>query len=43
MSGLTLFPRRILPDGRILDLLPLTFGRARIAIGDGGLIYDDFW
>jgi hypothetical protein len=36
--------RRTLPDGRILDVMPLTFGRARLHIGPAGaLFYDDGW
>jgi hypothetical protein len=27
-----LFPRRVLPDGRVLDILPLVFDRARLVI-----------
>lgn len=30
------------PDGRIVTLMPLTFGRARIAIGDGSFIFDSW-
>ena len=35
---------RDLPDGRRIDVVPLTFGRARIGVGmpDGGA-YDDVW
>jgi hypothetical protein len=35
---------RDLPDGRAIEVLPLTFGRARLSIGpaDSGF-YDDQW
>ena len=36
--------RRTLPDGRVIDIIPLTFGRARLGIGwpdDVG--YQDVW
>jgi hypothetical protein len=26
---------KIAPDGRIIEIMPLTYGRARIIIGDG--------
>jgi len=36
------FVRRDLLDGRIADLVPLTFGRARINVGPAGSLgYDD--
>lgn len=36
--------RRHLPDGRLIDVNPLTFGRARICIGPGDRpVYDDAW
>ena len=28
------FETRILPDGRVLDVFPLTFGRARLSISE---------
>ena len=31
-----------LPDGRRLEVVPLTYGRARIIIGDGYFV-DDSW
>ena len=35
---------RRIPDGRLVAVLPLTFGRARIVIGpDQALWYDDGW
>ncbi len=35
---------RVLDDGRILTVVPLTFGRARLAIGPAGTgTYDDGW
>lgn len=37
------FPTKKLPDGRVVDIQPLTFGRARINIGDGVFSYDEGW
>lgn len=37
------WPTKTLPDGRVVDIIPLTFGRARINIGDGRYTYDDGW
>ncbi len=34
---------RVLPDGRLLTVAPLTFGRARLTIGYGTSFYDDGW
>lgn len=35
---------RLLPDGRGLAVVPLTFGRARLCIGPGDLMtYDKAW
>lgn len=34
--------RRELPDGRYVDVVPLTFGRARINLGRGQ-IYESGW
>lgn len=35
---------RVLPDGRWLTLVPLTFGRSRLCIGPKGADhYDDGW
>jgi hypothetical protein len=34
--------KRTLKDGRIVEIIPLTFGRARIIIGDGYMA-DDGW
>jgi hypothetical protein len=34
--------KKMLKDGRQVEILPLTFGRARIIIGDGYLV-DDGW
>jgi hypothetical protein len=31
---------KTLPDGRQVDVVPLTFGRARITVGDGYLVND---
>jgi hypothetical protein len=33
--------QRDLPDGRILSVQPLTFGRARLCIGTNEWTYDD--
>lgn len=35
--------RRQLPDGRLLFVIPLTFGRARLTVGRDDLTYDDGW
>lgn len=36
--------QRILDDGRLLAIVPLTFGRARITIGPANTgCYDDGW
>lgn len=35
--------RRDLPDGRLLFVVPLTFGRARLTIGWDEYTYDDGW
>jgi hypothetical protein len=35
--------RRELPDGRLLFVVPLTFGRARLTVGRGEDTYDDGW
>lgn len=36
--------RRVLADGRLLDLTPLTFGRVRLCVGPADLpVYDDLW
>jgi hypothetical protein len=37
-----LHARRVLPDGRVLDVYPLTGGRGRLGVGDG-TGYDDEW
>jgi len=34
--------KKIMPDGRIAEVVELTFGRARIIIGDGAVV-DDGW
>lgn len=36
------YARRRLPDGRLLAVIPLTFGRARLGIGDD-TGFDDLW
>ncbi len=35
--------RRTLPDGRLLFVVPLTFGRARLTVGRDESTYDDGW
>lgn len=30
-------------NGRVIEIIPLTFDRARIVVGDGYLSYDDGW
>ena len=37
------FARKLFADGRIGEVVPLAFGRARIAVGDGAFFYDDVW
>jgi hypothetical protein len=35
---------RMLPDGRALAVVPLTYGRARLCLGPGDLMtYTDAW
>ena len=35
---------RILPDGRLLTVVPLTYARARLCVGPADLpVYDDGW
>ncbi len=34
---------RALPNGTIAQVIPLTFGRARIIVGDGHTYVDDSW
>jgi hypothetical protein len=41
MSGF--LASRLLPDGRTLAVIPLTYGRARLTVGRGELTYDDAW
>lgn len=37
-------PKKLLPDGRELSLLPLTYGRARLVVGPpDSPFYDDGW
>lgn len=37
-------PNRLLPDGRELSVMPLTYGRARLVVGQpGSMFYDDGW
>jgi hypothetical protein len=35
--------RRTLPDGRLLFVVPLTYGRARLTIGGDEHWYEDGW
>jgi hypothetical protein len=34
---------RALADGRLLAVVPLTHGRARLTVGRGVVFYDDGW
>jgi hypothetical protein len=34
---------RTLPDGRILSVIPLTYGRGRVTIARDRMFYDDAW
>jgi hypothetical protein len=40
-------PRRVLPDGRTLEVIPLTYGRGRLCLTvkpeHVGLSIDDLW
>jgi hypothetical protein len=42
MDAYGFYVQKILPDGRHLGVVPLTFGRARITIGDDDFI-SDMW
>jgi hypothetical protein len=33
--------KKTLPDGRIAEIMPLTYGRARIIVGDGRYFVDN--
>jgi hypothetical protein len=35
--------KKVMPDGRIAEVMPLTYGRARIIIGDGTTFVEDSW
>jgi len=37
------YATKTLPNGRVISVDPLTFGRARINIGDGFSFYEDGW
>ena len=34
---------RQLPDGRIITVFPIMYGRARLGIGTGHTVFDDLW
>ena len=34
---------RRLADGRVVEVYDLTFGRARLSVGDGATFYEDSW
>ena len=39
-------PTRVLPDGRVLEVIPLTFGRGRLCVSrpeEVGAFYSDGW
>jgi hypothetical protein len=42
-----MLPRRTFPDGRTLEVIPLTFGRGRLCLTidprDVGASFDDMW
>lgn len=41
---MTEYPTRTLPDGRVLTVIPLTFGRGRLCVGPPGDVwFDDQW
>jgi len=38
------YARKEMPDGRLAVVFPITFGRARLAIGQKDVLwYDDLW
>lgn len=45
MDAWAAFPRRELPDGRMLAVIPLTLGRARLVLTPSATAfrYDDGW
>ena len=40
---MTFLASRQLPDGRLAAVIPLTFGRARLTVGQNRCTYDDGW
>lgn len=34
---------KTLKDGRIVAVLPLSYGRGRLTVGRGSMFYDDGW
>lgn len=43
MSVYGAFYDKRLPDGRVVAVVPLTYGRARLTVGPDELQYDDGW
>lgn len=43
MSDYFTYAEKALDDGRVVSVDPLTFGRARLNIGDGFSFYEDGW
>jgi hypothetical protein len=43
VNGQWWIDRRTLPDGRLLFVVPLTFGRARLTVGHDEHTYEDGW
>jgi hypothetical protein len=45
MNARGAYATRLLDDGRVLDVIPLTFGRARLVISNSiiSLSYEDGW
>ena len=41
--GTKIIMKKKTKDGRIVEIMPLTFGRARIIIGDGHTFVDNGW
>lgn len=35
--------RKLLPDGRVCEVWPATYGKGRITVGDGRTSNDDEW
>jgi len=38
-----MFPRKVLPDGQVAEVMPLIGGRGRIIVGDGRFSVERSW